>query len=114
MHPSHESGMHVAHRIRQNLPHKAAMKRREIRRFPRQGLPECLTRGAGNGLPDGPLADMFRVVQHVVEHAMCLSPKTGPIRWVERSSIWRWRCLLLQDVPEEQASPSPDRATLDP
>src|ERR1017187_7545498 len=49
---------------------------------------------------DRPVADMFRVVQHVVQHAMCLRPKAGPIRRVQRVSIWRWRCLLFRDAPE--------------
>src|ERR1019366_6349334 len=88
------------HRIRQNLPHEAAMKRRQIRRFLGKRLTERLTHGAGNGLPDRPVADMFGVVQHIVEHAMCLSAKAWPIRWVKRISIRRWRCLLLENGAE--------------
>ena len=48
---------------------------------------KLVAHGLRNGLPDGMLPDVFRVVQDVVEHAVRLAAKLAPVGRVEAISL---------------------------
>ena len=96
MNPSHETGVHIAGSEGQDIAHEFRMNGGEIGRgvgkiagkiagkIPGKLVAEPRPYFVGNGLPDRTLADVFDVIDHVVEHAVRLGAKGRPVGRVER------------------------------
>ncbi len=90
MHPAHEAWMHVARRIRQDVPHELLVYGSESGR---RGGKAALEPGSNllrNRLPHRTFSNILYVVEHVVEHTMAIGPETRPIRRVERRDLVGW------------------------
>ena len=83
--PSHESGMHVAGGIRQDVAREFFVNCGQIRRLTRKLTTETLADVRRDRLPDGTIANVFEIVQNVLEHPVRLAPERGPIGGIERS-----------------------------
>ena len=84
MHPAHEAGMHVAGGVGQDIAHEFPVHGGQIgRRFGKIAA-EPGAHLIGNRLPDGTLADVLDVVEHVVQHAVRLAAKARPIFGIKR------------------------------
>ena len=93
LHPSHETRMHVAARIRQDMRHEFAVHLIQWRRRAWHRSPEVIAYSLGHGLPDRARANMSDVVEHVIEHAVGLGPEIRPLLGVERCIRRRGRRL---------------------
>ncbi len=95
MHPAHETGMHIARRIRHDVIGELLIGVFQFGRLARQGGTKMRARRVGNGLPHRALADMFDVIDHVVEHAMPQGAQRAPILGIEGGTV-RFDFLIVQ------------------
>ena len=66
MHPTHETGMHIAGGERQDVAHEFPVTGGQIGRRLGKIAAEAGTDIVGNRLPDGTFADVFDVIEDVV------------------------------------------------
>ena len=96
MHPAHESGMHIAGRVRQDVVHEAAVNLRKIGRRVGHRIAKVSPNLSRNGLPDRTLADVLDIVQSIVEHPVSLRSECGPVVRIE---IDRHTFLCSRRIP---------------
>ena len=84
--PAHEAGMHVALSVGQHLAHELGMNLGEIFTLPWRGRLKMRAHIGWNRLPDGPLANVLDVAEHVVQHAVSLRAKLGSS--LSGSRVW--------------------------
>src|ERR1039458_8792145 len=68
MHPAHEARVHIASGEGQDIAHEFPMHGRKIGRRLGKFATEAGPHFVGNRLPDGTFADVFDVIENVVEH----------------------------------------------
>ena len=83
MDPAHETWMHVARRIRHDEIGELLIGIFQIDGLARQTGAKMLARRVGNRLPHRALADMFDVIDHIVEHAVAQGAQFAPILGIE-------------------------------
>jgi len=84
VHPSHESGMNVAGRIRQDEIGELAVDFAELRGLPRKLRVKPRANFVRYRLPDRPIPDVGGVIDHVIEHAMTQRADLIPVLRIER------------------------------
>jgi hypothetical protein len=82
MNPAHESRMHVPGGVGHHVAKKILVDPGKIRWMNGPSAAQVGARGRIHGLPHRAGANMFDVVEHVVEHAVPLPAKVLPIRRV--------------------------------
>ena len=91
MHPAHETRVRVAGGERQNIAHEFPMNGGQIGRRLGNIATEPGPHLVGKRLPDGTCADVFDVVENVIQHPVSLRPKARPIGRVECAALARRR-----------------------
>src|ERR1039458_8007392 len=89
MNPAHEAGVRITGGEWQDIAHEFAMNGGELGRRLGKIAAEPGAYFVWNRLPDATFADVFEVVEHIVQHAVRLVPKVRPIGRVEGSGVAR-------------------------
>ncbi len=85
MHPPHETRVHVAGGIRQDLFQKLLVDRAQFSPRNRKPIAKTGAHRLRHRLPYGTFADLLQIVEHIVQHAMALIAKQRPILRVQRT-----------------------------
>src|SRR5262249_42231388 len=83
--------MRVADRERQDVVHELLVHRGEVRGRMWHRRMEARAHGFRNRLPHRPRAYVLEIIEHLVEHAVALCARAGPVGGVESASV----CLLI-------------------
>lgn len=83
MHPAHEAGMDITRGERQDEIQEVAVNLREFGRGMRHRGAEDGADMLVHGSPDGTIADVFDVVEDIVEHAVTLEAQRLPVGGIE-------------------------------
>ncbi len=84
MNPAHETGVHIAGGVRQDIVHEFPMNGGQVRGRLGKIAAKPGAHLVWNRLPDRTFTDVLDVIENVVEHAVRLGPKGRPIGRVER------------------------------
>ena len=99
MHPAHESGVHIAGRVRQDVVHESAVNLRQIGGRVGHRIAKVSPNLSRDGLPDGTLANVLDIVQSIVEHLVSLHSECGPVVGIE---IGRHIFLCSRRIPASE------------
>jgi len=87
LYPPHECRVHVARRVRQDQLREFAIDGRQFSRAFRQLRAKSSPDIGRYGLPGRTPANLFQIVEHIVEHPVAQRPGFRPVRGIERGRI---------------------------
>jgi hypothetical protein len=78
----------VTGRVRLYVVQETTVNLGKTGRSPGETIAEASPSFTGDWFPDGTLADVFDIVESVVQHLMSLNPESGPVAGVEGFACW--------------------------